>query len=347
MPRGTQLTELEKGQIQTFVNDGQSNRWIAKQIDRSPNVVNSFVKDMDGYGKNHAGGWLPKLSPRTKRQIQAAAAQSTIGSRRLRDEFSPNVSHQTVWRAIKQSPNLVRQRTREMPSNSDSLSQETSRDAAAKQSTHALIKSVHSRPMLWDKADKNYRHAARKVAIWELVANEAGFKDGPAAMAKWGYLRGEYGKQKKKLPCISHFDDVTWPFFTSMQFLDRTSEERSIDATDTAINPIPMPVPVIIPMQDVASTSETTVRINKRKLEPEADNGTDGLDPELDNETIETQIKREKLENLKLSNCNLRLSRRLLELQIIEKERELGMSLQTEKGVQCDEWSTLIGQILR
>ncbi|KAI1707319.1 hypothetical protein Ddc_14869 [Ditylenchus destructor] len=138
-------------------------------------------------------------------------------------------------------------------------------------------------------------------------------------------------------------------------------QEKLSDAPDTPINPIPMPVPVIIPMQDAASTSETIVRINKRKLEAEADNGSDELDLDLENEMIETQIKREKLRNLKLSNRllvsshkteqekfrNVKLSSRLLELQIIEKERELGVSHRTDKGIQCDEWTTLIGQISR
>ncbi|KAI1707320.1 tc5 transposase DNA-binding domain-containing protein [Ditylenchus destructor] len=96
------------------------------------------------------------------------------------------------------------------------------------------------------------------------------------------------------------------------------------DALDTAINSIPV--------QDAVESGSI--------LESEYDNGSDGLDPELENETIETQIKRERLKNLKLTN-------RLLELQIIEKERELGVSRRTEKGVQCDEWTTLIGQILR
>ncbi|KAI1699774.1 alcohol dehydrogenase transcription factor myb/SANT-like domain-containing protein [Ditylenchus destructor] len=238
-----------------------------------------------------------------------------------------------------------------MPSNSEFLSQEVSREATAKQLTPALIESVKSRPMLWDRNDKDYKKAARKTAVWELVANESGFKDGPAAMAKWNYLRGEYGKQKKKLPGGS--DDITWRFFNSMQFLDATSEEPASDAPDSVISPIPVQDAAStsertarmnkrklvssdaperfspIPIQDVASTSETTFMIAKRKL-----------DPEFENETIETQIKQEKLRNLRLSN-------RLLELQIIEKERELGVSRQAEKGIQCDEWTTLIGQILR
>ncbi|KAI1697893.1 tc3 transposase domain-containing protein [Ditylenchus destructor] len=115
MPRGTQLSNLEKGQIQAFKTGGHSNRWIAKQINRSLDVVNRFVRDMAGYGKNNGGGRPAKLSPRAKRQIQAAAAQATIGSRRIRTELELNASHQTVWRAIQDSPNLLRQKMKKCP----------------------------------------------------------------------------------------------------------------------------------------------------------------------------------------------------------------------------------------
>ncbi|KAI1699773.1 tc5 transposase DNA-binding domain-containing protein [Ditylenchus destructor] len=131
-------------------------------------------------------------------------------------------------------------------------------------------------------------------------------------------------------------DNVNMPTYIQFQdsYMPEASREHSVDdwfnveETKFFVNSRE-PASNAIPVQDVASTSETTVRIKRRRLEPD-----------LENEMIESQIKQEKLRNLRLSN-------RLLELQIIEKERELGVSRQTERGIQCDEWTTLIGQILR
>ncbi|KAI1707318.1 hypothetical protein Ddc_14868 [Ditylenchus destructor] len=169
---------------------------------------------------------------------------------------------------------------------------------------------------IWEKFEEVHKPSGR-IIVCKKCSGELGIRSNTTVLKNhWNY---------------KHKDE---PFsWKETSTLSQESDTNDIgDAPDTAINPIPM--------QDAASTSETTVRINKCKLEPESDNGSDGLDPELENETIETQIKREKLRSLKLTN-------RLLELQIIEKERELGMSCRTDKGIQCDEWTTLIGQILR
>ncbi|KAI1696249.1 alcohol dehydrogenase transcription factor myb/SANT-like domain-containing protein [Ditylenchus destructor] len=87
-----------------------------------------------------------------------------------------------------------------MASNNDFLSQETSPEVASKQSISALIESVRNHPMIWDKADNDYKKAIKKSDIREAIAKESGFKDGAAASTKWHYLRSEYGKQKKKRP---------------------------------------------------------------------------------------------------------------------------------------------------
>ena len=58
------------------------------------------------YGKKKAPGKRPMLSSRCKREIRAAAANSCKGTRRLQKELVPEVSHMTVWRALKESPNI-------------------------------------------------------------------------------------------------------------------------------------------------------------------------------------------------------------------------------------------------
>lgn len=115
MPRGTQLSDTEKGKIQAYKEDGHSIRWIAKKIERSPGVVINFLRNKDVYGKNNARRGPTKLDDRTKRQIQATAKQSTMGSRRIRADLELNVSHLTVWRAIKKSPNLLWKKMKKCP----------------------------------------------------------------------------------------------------------------------------------------------------------------------------------------------------------------------------------------
>ena len=119
MPRGTQLTDIEKGQILAHHSDGRSMRWISRQISRSLRVIQNFLKDPDGYGTHHAGGAKCKLSGRTERAIFRAASNSTVGSRALQREFAPGISHMTVFRYIQRNPHLVRRVMRKRPKLTD------------------------------------------------------------------------------------------------------------------------------------------------------------------------------------------------------------------------------------
>ena len=42
MPRGTQLTEFEKGQIQAYIDEGLTDAAISEKIGRSRKVVGNF-----------------------------------------------------------------------------------------------------------------------------------------------------------------------------------------------------------------------------------------------------------------------------------------------------------------
>ncbi|KAI1698455.1 tc3 transposase domain-containing protein [Ditylenchus destructor] len=108
MPRGTQLTDIEKGRILEANSEGKSNRWISQKIGRSEKVIRNFLKDPDGYGTHNTGGPKRKLSDRTERAIFRAASNSTVGSRALQREFAPGVHYTTVFRAIRRNPHLVR-----------------------------------------------------------------------------------------------------------------------------------------------------------------------------------------------------------------------------------------------
>lgn len=100
MGRGLALNDKEKGQIMAYKEERLSNREIGRRIGRSVNIVNNFIRLKDEYGKKKAPGKAGILTPRQKRAIRAAAANSTKGSRRLQKELAPNVSHVTVWKAL-------------------------------------------------------------------------------------------------------------------------------------------------------------------------------------------------------------------------------------------------------
>ncbi|KAL3075555.1 hypothetical protein niasHS_012818 [Heterodera schachtii] len=79
------------------------------------NVCADCSINMDTYGTAKSTGRPPKLTPRAKRRILAEISNSTEGIRRLQRRLAPEVSRETVRRAIKFSPNIVRQRVQRQP----------------------------------------------------------------------------------------------------------------------------------------------------------------------------------------------------------------------------------------
>lgn len=116
MPRGVKLNDKEIGQIEAFKGVGLKNRDIARRLGRSHTLINSYIKKGKKYGKKKPSGRPQKLDERTKRRIFEDLSNTTKGTRATRNELAPNVSHMTVWRAVKSSPNLVRERMKRCPS---------------------------------------------------------------------------------------------------------------------------------------------------------------------------------------------------------------------------------------
>ncbi|KDO28828.1 hypothetical protein SPRG_20031 [Saprolegnia parasitica CBS 223.65] len=84
MPRGTILTPSERESILALSHSGLSNRAIAKQLRRSPKVVNHFLKDPDAYNTAKRPGRKPKLSAEATRRLVAAASEGIFTARQLR-----------------------------------------------------------------------------------------------------------------------------------------------------------------------------------------------------------------------------------------------------------------------
>lgn len=119
MPRGNRLSEFEKGQITAYHNEGKSNREIARLLDRGPDVVGSYLRDPNGYGKVKRPGRPSKLSGRDKRRIYRAASNSTSTSTTIKRELGLAVHSRTIRRAISKNSNLVRRKMKRAPALTD------------------------------------------------------------------------------------------------------------------------------------------------------------------------------------------------------------------------------------
>ncbi|PSN33349.1 hypothetical protein C0J52_27931 [Blattella germanica] len=81
MGRKPPLSDVEKGKVLAYKDQGFSSREIARRIERSPWVVNNFLKHGHDYGKKKSPGRPRKLSSRQERTIirQLSAGGTSLG----------------------------------------------------------------------------------------------------------------------------------------------------------------------------------------------------------------------------------------------------------------------------
>lgn len=106
MPRGITLNDYERGKIQGFKESGLSNRQIAKEINRSHNVINNYLKDPSNYGLKFHSGRKQILTPRVKRQIMKDISNTSMSINKIIDNNGIQASKSTVWRAVNSNPNI-------------------------------------------------------------------------------------------------------------------------------------------------------------------------------------------------------------------------------------------------
>lgn len=79
MPKGSQLSEFERGQILTFKEEKRSNKWISKRIGRTMCVIRNFLADPAAYGSKKSTGRPKVLKPRERRRILADLSNNQKG----------------------------------------------------------------------------------------------------------------------------------------------------------------------------------------------------------------------------------------------------------------------------
>jgi transposase len=115
MPRGTKLSEFEKGQIMALHEEGRANKAIARRINRSAKVVRNFISDPTAYGTKKHTGRKRILSPRNERCIRSAASNSFKSCTDIQRENNLNISKTTVWRTLKRTSFITRAKMQPSP----------------------------------------------------------------------------------------------------------------------------------------------------------------------------------------------------------------------------------------
>ncbi|KHJ91616.1 hypothetical protein OESDEN_08515 [Oesophagostomum dentatum] len=111
MPRrGSLLSSEEQAQIRALHAAGLSNRAIAQQLGRSHGCIDRYVRNPSGYNSNNASGRPQLLSSQDKRRIRRFASNSTASLAQMKAELSLGVSRMTIWRSLKESENLRREK---------------------------------------------------------------------------------------------------------------------------------------------------------------------------------------------------------------------------------------------
>jgi IS30 family transposase len=113
MPRGKELTEYEKGQIDARRELGQGYGMIAKALGRSKSGIQHHANG--DYGQKKRPGRPKKLTKQDERKIVKKASNSTKSLATIKSELNLDVSKSTVWRVLDKNPNIVHAKMAKAP----------------------------------------------------------------------------------------------------------------------------------------------------------------------------------------------------------------------------------------
>uniref|UniRef100_A0A8R1E6S6 HTH_Tnp_Tc3_2 domain-containing protein n=1 Tax=Caenorhabditis japonica TaxID=281687 RepID=A0A8R1E6S6_CAEJA len=88
---------------------------IAKHLDGSHDSINRFVLNPNPIKQKKKTGPAPKLNSRARRSVTRVASNSMKSCNDINQELNLRVSKWTVWRALKENPNITRAVMRPAP----------------------------------------------------------------------------------------------------------------------------------------------------------------------------------------------------------------------------------------
>lgn len=115
MGRSTCLNSVEKAKIDLLRDQGLTGRAIADKVGRSFNVVYSYLKNKDAYGKNMKGGKKTATTAAERRRILRCASNSSDSVAKIKQKVGVNASCSTVLRVINNSSHLKRMKLKKKP----------------------------------------------------------------------------------------------------------------------------------------------------------------------------------------------------------------------------------------
>lgn len=144
MPKGTSLTDFEKGEIMAHYDHGLSSRQIAIFVKRSKTVINNFLKDPEGYGSKKRTGRKRKLKKRTMNSVvnKLKNTQNTLTN--TIKELDLNCTVATLSKSIKRDGRIKNKIVEKSFSLSDD--QKKARLTWAK---NQLLSDIDFRSVLW------------------------------------------------------------------------------------------------------------------------------------------------------------------------------------------------------
>jgi IS30 family transposase len=115
MPRGTLLTDLEKGQILAHHRDDLSIAEIARNLGRSRRAIRGYLNDPACGSQTHRAGRHPLLSKRARRRIIRCLRAGARSCAEVRRDIQLDVSDDTILRAIHASGEFIYVKAKKCP----------------------------------------------------------------------------------------------------------------------------------------------------------------------------------------------------------------------------------------
>jgi IS30 family transposase len=115
MPKGSVLSERERGMVEAYRREKVPLREIARRLSRSDSVIRNFLKNPRKYATTKRKAKQSKLSARDERRIVKLASNSTISVSKIKSELDLPVADETIRKVLHSSPNIIRSKMHKAP----------------------------------------------------------------------------------------------------------------------------------------------------------------------------------------------------------------------------------------